>query len=305
MTPGDADGSGRAVPQGLDEGSPQAARLARHDRQQVHGRLEPVPRSTGRAITTGVDAETLRRSARASRAARRVHAAPRVQQVVANRARWRRVEMPLDWGCAETLAYAALLEDGCEIRSPARTAAAARSSIATPCCTTRDRRTYVPLQHLRRAQPRFHGHDSVLSEEAVLGFEYGYSTTDPNCARDLGRAVRRLRERRAGDHRPVHQLRRDPSGAASAAWCCSCRTATKARAPSIRRRVSSASCSCAPRTTCRCACRRRRRRCSTCCGGRCCAASQAAHRHDAEEPAAARAVGLGARKSSRAAVSRT
>ena len=38
----------------------------------------------------------------------------------------------------------------------------------------------MPLQHLAERQPRFQVTDSVLSEEAVLGFEYGYSTTDPS-----------------------------------------------------------------------------------------------------------------------------
>ena len=58
------------------------------------------------------------------------------------------------------------------------------------------------------------------------------------------------------------------------------------------------------RTTCRSACRPRRRRCSTCCAGRCCAVvPQAADRHDAEEPAAPRAVGVGAGRPDAAAAS--
>ena len=42
-------------------------------------------------------------------------------------------------------------------------------------------RRYVPLQHVRDGQPRFTVIDSVLSEEAVVGFEYGYATTSPDC----------------------------------------------------------------------------------------------------------------------------
>jgi 2-oxoglutarate dehydrogenase E1 component len=42
-------------------------------------------------------------------------------------------------------------------------------------------RSYVPLQHLATNQPTFTVIDSVLSEEAVMGFEYGFSTTEPHC----------------------------------------------------------------------------------------------------------------------------
>ena len=128
--------------------------------------------------------------------------------------------------------------------------------------------------HLEPASRASRVIDSLLSEEAVLGFEYGYSTTEPNCARRSGK--RQFGDFANGaqvDHRPVHQLGRSEVGPPLRARRCSCRTATKGRGRSTRRRASSASCSCAPRTTCRCACRRRRRRCSTCCAGRCCARS--------------------------------
>ena len=75
----------------------------------------------------------------------------------------------------------------------------------------------------------------------MLGFEYGYSLDCPGGAGDLGGAVRRLRQRRAGHHRSVHRQRRGQVAAAVAASCCCCRTATKGRGPSTRARGSSAS----------------------------------------------------------------
>ena len=104
----------------------------------------------------------------------------RVEQVYANRRKMLAGEMPLDWGCAETLAYAALLEDGCPIRLTGQDSGRGtffhRHAVLHEQ-TSGDR--YVPLEHVTQNQPRFVVTDSVLSEEAVLGFEYGYSTTNP------------------------------------------------------------------------------------------------------------------------------
>ena len=159
----------------------------------------------------------------------------------------------------------------------ARMSAAARSCIAMRCCTTRtakwDDGTYIPLQHIKPGQASFDIIDSVLSEAGGAGLRIRLFHVRPERARDLGSAVRRFRQRRAGRHRPVHHVRRSEVGPRSAAWCCCCRTATKDRDRSTRRRASSVSCSFAPSTTCRSACHRRQRRYSTCCGGRCCASS--------------------------------
>jgi 2-oxoglutarate dehydrogenase E1 component len=104
----------------------------------------------------------------------------RVEQVYANRRKMVAGEMPLDWGCAENLAYASLLEDGCPIRFTGQDAG--RGTFFHRHAVVHDQatgNTYTPLEHLSAGQPRFRITDSVLSEEAVLGFEYGYSTTNP------------------------------------------------------------------------------------------------------------------------------
>jgi 2-oxoglutarate dehydrogenase E1 component len=106
---------------------------------------------------------------------------PRVAQVMSNRARMFRGEMPLDWGAAETLAYASVLEEGHSIRLTGQDSG--RGTFFHRHAVLHEQSTgdcYVPLQHLAERQPSFQVIDSVLSEEAVVGFEYGYSTTDPS-----------------------------------------------------------------------------------------------------------------------------
>jgi 2-oxoglutarate dehydrogenase E1 component len=106
---------------------------------------------------------------------------PRVAQIMANRAKMIAGELPLDWGCAETLAYAALLDDGFSVRLSGQDSG--RGTFFHRHAVLHDQATdaaYVPLAHIRDHQPHFEVIDSVLSEEAVMGFEYGYSTTEPN-----------------------------------------------------------------------------------------------------------------------------
>ncbi len=106
---------------------------------------------------------------------------PRVAQVLTNRQKMLAAEMPLDWGCAENLAYAALLEDGFSVRLVGQDVG--RGTFFHRHAVLHEQNTdacYIPLQHVTPHQPRFDVYDSVLSEEAVLGFEYGYSTTEPN-----------------------------------------------------------------------------------------------------------------------------
>ncbi|HEU5468022.1 MAG TPA: 2-oxoglutarate dehydrogenase E1 component [Steroidobacteraceae bacterium] len=106
---------------------------------------------------------------------------PRVARIIDDRARMYADELPLDWGAAETMAYATLLTDGYDIRLTGQDTARGtffhRHSVLHDQATGK---TYTPLERVAKDRARFRVIDSTLSEEAVLGFEYGYSTTDPS-----------------------------------------------------------------------------------------------------------------------------
>ncbi len=109
---------------------------------------------------------------------------PRVQKIMDDRLLMAEGKMPLDWGMAETLAYATLLTEGFSIRLSGQDSGRGtffhRHAVLHDQNRERwDQGTYVPLQHLSADQGDFAVIDSVLSEEAVLGFEYGYATSGP------------------------------------------------------------------------------------------------------------------------------
>jgi 2-oxoglutarate dehydrogenase E1 component len=105
---------------------------------------------------------------------------PRVARIVEDRRRMYAGELPFDWGAAEILAYATLLTDGFDVRFTGQDSA--RGTFFHRHAVLHDQasgRTLVPLERIAEGRARFRIIDSTLSEEAVLGFEYGYSTTDP------------------------------------------------------------------------------------------------------------------------------
>ena len=88
--------------------------------------------------------------------------------------------LPINWGFAETLAYATLLEQGFSVRMTGQDVGRGTFSHRHAVLhSQKDGNTYVPLEHMLEDQPRFDLYDSYLSEEAVLAFEYGYATTTP------------------------------------------------------------------------------------------------------------------------------
>jgi 2-oxoglutarate dehydrogenase E1 component len=110
----------------------------------------------------------------------------RAEKVVADRRAMGEGKLPLDWGMGETLGYATLLDDGYGVRlsgeDMGRGTFSHRHAVLHDQNRERwDTGAYVPLQHLKDKdkQASFEVIDSVLTEQAVLGFEYGYSTSDP------------------------------------------------------------------------------------------------------------------------------
>jgi 2-oxoglutarate dehydrogenase E1 component len=110
---------------------------------------------------------------------------PRVEKIMGDRRLMAEGKLPLDWGMAENLAYASLLHEGYSIRLVGQDAG--RGTFFHRHAVLHDQNreqwdagTHIPLQHISDKQGEFVVIDSVLSEEAVLGFEYGYATSSPD-----------------------------------------------------------------------------------------------------------------------------
>ena len=104
----------------------------------------------------------------------------RVANIMADRAKMAAGALPLDWGFAENLAYATLLQDGYAVRLSGQDCG--RGTFFHRHAVLHNQQNdevYIPLQHLGEQQAKCILIDSLLSEEAVLAFEYGFSTTDP------------------------------------------------------------------------------------------------------------------------------
>jgi 2-oxoglutarate dehydrogenase E1 component len=86
----------------------------------------------------------------------------------------------IDWATGEALAFGSLLLEGTPVRLSGQDSC--RGTFSQRHAALVDQRTgeeHFPLDHLAETQARFHAYDSILSEMAVLGFEYGYSLADP------------------------------------------------------------------------------------------------------------------------------
>ena len=106
---------------------------------------------------------------------------PTVVKIVENRRKMGAGELEMDWGYAETLAYATLLDAGFPVRISGQDSARGTFFHRHAVIYNQDNGdTYLPLQHINDRQPSFLAINSTLSEEAVLAFDYGYASSEPN-----------------------------------------------------------------------------------------------------------------------------
>jgi len=110
-----------------------------------------------------------------------VKAHSRVAKVYADRMRMAAGEVPCDWGFAENLAYATLIDEGYGLRLVGQDVG--RGTFTHRHAIIHDQNTdkyHLPLRQLARFHEQTMIIDSLLSEEAVMAYEYGFSATDPN-----------------------------------------------------------------------------------------------------------------------------
>ncbi len=109
-----------------------------------------------------------------------LHLQAQVEKALKDRAKMTAGELPVNWGYAEILAYATLVQQGIPVRLTGEDVG--RGTFSHRHAILHDQKTdayYVPLQQIAADQAPFEVYNSLLSEEAVLAFEYGYAASQP------------------------------------------------------------------------------------------------------------------------------
>jgi 2-oxoglutarate dehydrogenase E1 component len=106
--------------------------------------------------------------------------ARQVKKILEDRSKMAAGALTIDWGFAEIMAYATLLDSGYPVRLTGQDVGRGTFSHRHAVLhNQKDRGRYIPLRQVCKDGANFEIYDSLLSEEAVLGFEYGYATTSP------------------------------------------------------------------------------------------------------------------------------
>lgn len=110
---------------------------------------------------------------------------PLVEKVLNDRAAMGRGEVNIDWGMGEHMAFASLVASGYPVRLSGEDSGRGTFTHRHAVLHNQNREKwdtgiYIPLRHIAKDQAPFLVIDSILSEEAVLGFEYGYAAAEPN-----------------------------------------------------------------------------------------------------------------------------
>ncbi len=131
---------------------------------------------------TGVELERLKEiGARLTTLPAEFHAHKTIARFLDNRRKMFETGEGIDWATAEALAFATLLDDGHPVRLSGqdveRGTFSQRHSVLLD---QENEERYTPLNHIGEGQAKYEVVNSMLSEEAVLGFEYGYSLSEPN-----------------------------------------------------------------------------------------------------------------------------
>ncbi|ARU57472.1 2-oxoglutarate dehydrogenase E1 component [Oleiphilus messinensis] len=131
---------------------------------------------------TGINIKTLRRvGKRLDQLPEGFGVQRQVKKILEDRAKMTQGAMPINWGYGEVMAYATLLHEGHPIRITGQDVGRGTFSHRHAVIhNQKDASIYLPLQNIAENQPSFELSDSLLSEEAVLAFEYGYATTNPD-----------------------------------------------------------------------------------------------------------------------------
>jgi len=131
---------------------------------------------------TGVDAAELRAIGKQITAVpQKFHVHKTIQRFLDNRAKAIETGEGIDWATGEALAFCTLLKEGNRVRLSGQDSE--RGTFSQRHSVLFDQQTeerYTPFNHLGEGQARYEVLNSMLSEEAVLGYEYGYSTAEPN-----------------------------------------------------------------------------------------------------------------------------